>query len=81
MAIRALRIVKKEVAKMPDGTLLTNYPVSSDGLGEGRVSLYKKAGFGPVGGDAIMRSVVKNGELTPISVEQHQYLMANGHHN
>jgi len=81
VAIRAMRMVKKEVAKMPDGTLLTNTPTTADGLGSSRASLYESAGFGSIGGDDIMRSVVKKGKLTPISAEQYGYLMNNGHHN
>jgi len=86
VALRALRIVQSEVAKMPDGTLLTNIPTTKDGLGEGRVSLYKSAGFGLQEQDGWpdqrrMRSVVKNGKMTPISVEQYRYLMNNGHYN
>ena len=80
LAVLALRMVKSEVAKMPDGTLLTNYPTDADGLGDRRAGLYKKAGFGLLE-DGKMRSVVKNGKLTPISAKQYQYLMRNGHHN
>ena len=80
VAIRALRIVQAEAAKMPDGTLLTGFPSSSDGLGEARVSLYGRAGFGPIDG-GMMMSVVKNGKLTRISAEQEKYLMDNGHFN
>ena len=80
VAVRAMRIIKAEVAKMPDGTLLTNSPSTSDGLGDSRVRLYEKAGFGPMKA-SVMRSVVKNGKLTPITAEQHRYLMNNGHYN
>jgi len=80
VAVRAMRIIKAEVAKMPDGTLLINSPTTSDGLGDSRVRLYEKAGFGSMKG-SLMRSVVKNGKLTPITSEQHGYLMNNGHFN
>jgi len=79
LALRALRIVKKEVAKMPDGTLLTNTPTTADGLGEARASLYQRAGFGAMSGEEMM-SVVKNGKLTPISGDQYRYLMRNKHY-
>ena len=83
VAIRALRIVQSEVAKMPDGILLTNTPVSRDGLGKERASLYEAAGFGAPDRNSKgkMMSVVKNGKMTPISVEQYGYLMNNGHFN
>jgi len=86
VALQALRMVQSEVAKMPDGTLLENSPSTGDGLGEGRVSLYMRAGFGspdqndPPDGRR-MRAVVKKGKLTPISAEQHRYLMNNRHYN
>ena len=75
-------MVKSEVAKMPDGTLLTNTPTKEDGLGEKRASLYERAGFGPPDRDSrgMMRSVVKNGKMTPISGEQYIYLMNNKHY-
>ena len=79
VAIRAMRMVRAEVAKMPDGTLLTNTPTVTDGLGEKRASLYERAGFGPPD-QRRMRSVVKNGKMTPISGEQYRYLMENRHH-
>jgi len=80
VALQALRMIKSEVAKMPDGTLLKGSPVTSDGLGEARASLYGRAGFGPVA-VSYMRSVVKNGKMTPITAEQYRYLMDNGHFN
>ena len=75
-------MVKSEVAKMPDGTLLTNTPTKEDGLGEKRASLYERAGFGSPDKDSRgkMRSVVKNGKMTPISGEQYIYLMNNKHY-
>jgi len=80
VTFQALRMVKSEVAKMPDGTLLKNTPTTKDGLGNSRERLYERAGFGPIF-DEVMMSVVKNGKLTPITSEQHRYLMRNGHHN
>ena len=79
VAIRAMRMVQSEVAKMTDGTLLTNTPTVTDGLGKKRIKLYERAGFGPPD-QRRMRSVVKNGKMTPISGEQYRYLMENRHH-
>jgi len=80
VALQALTMVQAEVAKMPDGTLLTNSPSTGDGLGGKKEKLYERAGFGPIF-DEVMMSVVKNGKLTPITSEQHRYLMRNGHYN
>jgi hypothetical protein len=74
VAMTAMRNVKEMVAKMPDGTLLSNTPSDGDGRGDARASLYAKAGFSPVDKSFIMYAVVIGGKIKPASKE---YLRAN----
>ena len=82
VGLRALKIIRDEVSKMPDGTFLRNTPSSMDGLGDKRARLYVKAGFGKLDGEGdSMKAVVKNGKITPIKSKKYRYFMNNGHYN
>jgi len=79
VGVRAMKIIQSEVAKMRDGTLLTNTPTTSDGIGDRRARIYERAGFGSPDAFGNMRSVVKKGKMTPVSKEQYDYMIENKH--
>ena len=82
VGLRALRIIRDEVSKLPEGTLLRNKPSTDDGLGDKRARLYEKAGFGKMEGESeSMKAVVKNGKITPLTGKQYRYLMNSGHYS
>lgn len=77
-ALKIRKQIQNEIAKIPDGTLLSNSPHDGDGKGNQRAALYKSFGFSDVDNSGLMPqqwAIVQNGKLRPITVSQVEELL------
>lgn len=58
---------REHMANLPNGQIVVNAPTKSDGKGDNRAKLYKRAGFGDMDVDGVQWAYVENGKLKPIS--------------
>ena len=67
IAINAKHAVMQLLDSLPNGSILFNEPVTDDGKGKRRKSIYERFGFGPVIGDSGYQFAVKiNDRLYPL---------------
>jgi Protein of unknown function (DUF935) len=69
VGLHVLRKGKEWIKGLPDGLIVHNQPITSDGAGDGRIDVYKRFGFGPIDENGSQFAVVKGGKLVPLQSE------------
>lgn len=70
LGVAAIKSIKKQIKKYPDGIVLHNNPDNDDGKGHIRAKLYKSLGFGEVDENNDQWAVVVGGKIIPLSRKQ-----------
>jgi hypothetical protein len=70
LGMTALKMVREDIKKLPDGMLVYNKPESKDGKRDYRARIYEKAGFGPMNKSGGQFAIVKGGKLLPLTDQE-----------
>lgn len=74
VALAVLKEARDWVKGLPDGLIVHNNPSQGDSAASGRVSIYSRAGFGPLDEEGSQYGVVKGGKIVPLNEnEANQY--------
>jgi hypothetical protein len=68
------KLLKEQIATLPDGIIVYNKPWTEDGKGDTRTRAYKKAGFGEPSKKGGMYGVVVKGRILPLTEAEYKVL-------
>lgn len=72
IGLNAFKMIREDVKKLPDGTLLINQPYAGDGKQDYRARIYRKAGFGEMNQSGFQFAIVQGGKLKPLTEKELQ---------